>query len=158
MAKSRNIQEWFSVYGESHQNKLNKLIHFICVPAIYFSIIGILWAIPTPAFFETVPYLNFATLALVFVVLFYVRLSIKVAFGMTLFSFGCFYLLNLIEHSAHLDVLISSISIFVISWIFQFIGHIAEGKKPSFFEDLQFLMIGPAWVIGFAYRKIGIEL
>ena len=34
----------------------------------------------------------------------------------------------------------------MIAWIGQFIGHKIEGAKPSFFEDLQFLLIGPAWV------------
>ena len=51
-----------------------------------------------------------------------------------------------------------SLFIFVLSWIGQFIGHKIEGKKPSFFEDLQFLLIGPAWLLSFIYKKIGIRL
>jgi uncharacterized membrane protein YGL010W len=47
--------------------------------------------------------------------------------------------------------------IFVFSWIFQLIGHKIEGKKPSFLEDIFFLMIGPAWLLSFIYDKIGIK-
>ena len=52
---------------------------------------------------------------------------------------------------------LSSIVAFVILWIMQFVGHHIEGKKPSFFKDIQFLLIGPAWVIGFIYDRLGID-
>ena len=51
-----------------------------------------------------------------------------------------------------------SIVVFVLAWIGQFIGHKIEGKKPSFFQDVQFLLIGPAWLMAFVYRKLGIAL
>ena len=51
-----------------------------------------------------------------------------------------------------------SLAIFIVAWIGQFIGHKIEGKKPSFFEDLQFLLIGPAWLLSFIYNKLGIKL
>ena len=50
-----------------------------------------------------------------------------------------------------------SLIIFIIAWIGQFIGHKIEGKKPSFFQDIQFLLIGPAWLIGFIYRRFNIR-
>ena len=50
-----------------------------------------------------------------------------------------------------------AILIFIISWILQFIGHKIEGKKPSFIKDIQFLLIGPAWLLGYIYRKQGIK-
>jgi uncharacterized membrane protein YGL010W len=46
-----------------------------------------------------------------------------------------------------------SLTVFVVAWIGQFIGHKIEGKKPSFFEDLRFLLIGPLFVLGFVYRR-----
>jgi uncharacterized membrane protein YGL010W len=48
-------------------------------------------------------------------------------------------------------------SVFIITWIFQFIGHTIEGQKPSFLKDLQFLLIGPIWLLGFILKKIGIK-
>ena len=87
----RNIHEWLEAYGESHQNKTNKLIHWICVPGIFLTIAGLLWAIPVPEFMAEVPYLNWGTLTLVPIILFYLRLSAKLAAGMTLFSIACVF-------------------------------------------------------------------
>ena len=50
-----------------------------------------------------------------------------------------------------------SLFVFVIAWVGQFIGHVVEGKKPSFFKDIQFLMIGPIWLMSFIYKKLGIS-
>ena len=55
------------------------------------------------------------------------------------------------------NLLIVSLTMFFIAWILQFIGHKIEGKKPSFIKDIQFLLIGPAWLLGFIYKKIGIK-
>jgi uncharacterized membrane protein YGL010W len=46
--------------------------------------------------------------------------------------------------------------IFVVAWIGQFIGHKIEGKKPSFLQDVQYLLIGPAWLLHFIFKKVGI--
>ena len=62
-----------------------------------------------------------------------------------------------IEQNYQRPLWIFSVIIFVIAWIGQFIGHKIEGKKPSFIEDLQFLLIGPAWLLSFIYKKIGIK-
>ena len=53
-----------------------------------------------------------------------------------------------------MTVLPVSIAVFVVAWIGQFIGHKIEGKKPSFFDDLRFLLIGPLFVLGFLYRRM----
>jgi uncharacterized membrane protein YGL010W len=50
-------------------------------------------------------------------------------------------------------VLPLSIALFVLAWIGQFIGHKIEGKKPSFLDDLRFLLIGPLFVLSFLYRR-----
>jgi uncharacterized membrane protein YGL010W len=52
---------------------------------------------------------------------------------------------------------LTSVTIFAVAWIGQFIGHAIEGKRPSFLEDLQFLLIGPLWLLAAAYRKIGVS-
>ena len=49
------------------------------------------------------------------------------------------------------------LALFVVGCIFQFVGHKIEGKKPSFFEDIQYLMIGPAWLLSFIYNRLGIR-
>ncbi len=153
----RTIHQWLEAYGESHQNPVNKLIHWICVPGIFWTIAGLLWAIPVPAMMAGVPGLNWATLTLIPIFFFYLRLSIPVALGMGLFSLACVGTVHWYGQSGPMDLASTSFGLFVLFWIFQFIGHKIEGKKPSFFEDLQFLLIGPAWVIGFTYRKLGVQ-
>lgn len=152
----RNAQEWFAEYGESHQNPTNKAIHWFAVPVIYATVIGLLWAIPQPAWMAAVPWLNWALLALVPALLFYAALSLPLALGMALLSALCFWFWWLVAKTG-LSVWLTALVLFVVMWILQFVGHHIEGKKPSFFKDLQFLLIGPAWVIGFLYRKLGIQ-
>ncbi|MED5239043.1 MAG: Mpo1-like protein [Pseudomonadota bacterium] len=150
---TRSMDDWLDAYGESHQNPTNKKVHFVCVPVIFFTIVGFLWAIPFPAL---LPGLNWASLALVFVTLYYLRLSPPIALGMLVFSLLCLSGLSLLEGMG-ISVFWFSLVVFVLAWIGQFWGHKVEGKKPSFFEDIQYLMIGPAWIMGFLYRKWGIK-
>lgn len=155
----KKIDALFLEYGESHQNPTNKAIHWICVPLIFFSIVGLIASLPAgplQRLMEGSAYANWATVVLVLVIVYYVSLSIPLAIGMMLFSVLCLFLVKVI---VRLDVaplwLISSI-IFVVAWIGQFYGHKVEGKKPSFLKDIQFLMIGPAWLMHFIFKKAGI--
>ncbi|MCL6270449.1 DUF962 domain-containing protein [Sansalvadorimonas sp. 2012CJ34-2] len=155
---SKTIDQWFEEYGESHQNRTNKLIHWICVPLIFLDILALLWSLPAPAAFSAIhPLLNWATLSLLFVLGFYIRLSLTITLGMFVLSLVSYTLIAWFEAAQIASLSITAISAFVVLWIFQFVGHHIEGKKPSFFKDLQYLMIGPAWCLGFLYRKIGLS-
>ncbi len=154
------IQQWFDEYGESHQNHTNKLIHWICVPLIFFSIVGLLAAIPSDAlkalFPEQVqPFVHFGTVVIVLGLLFYLRLSFTLFLGMALVCLLVLWAVHLVASSAT-PLWLVCLVVFVLAWIGQFYGHQVEGKKPSFFKDLQFLMIGPAWLLGFIYRRLKI--
>jgi uncharacterized membrane protein YGL010W len=130
-------------YAESHRNPVNEVIHFICVPAIMLSLLGLLWALhPLAAVAVTVASL-----------IYYVTLSLPFAFGMLLMSGAMLWLLFMLPQGWIWQL---SLAVFVIAWIGQFVGHKAEGKKPSFFEDLRFLLIGPLFVLGFLYRRLNI--
>lgn len=155
----KSIDQWLSEYGESHQNPVNKLIHWICVPTIYFTIIGLLYSIPfTVGSIGTIQ-INVGSIVAALVFVYYCFLSIKVALGMLLFTIACLFASEWIYLKAGGSAGLSLVCIilFVVAWIFQFYGHNVEGKKPSFFKDLQYLMIGPAWVITFLLRKIGLQ-
>lgn len=146
----KTLKQWFAEYGESHKNKTNKAIHYICVPAIYFSIVGLLMSIPAGFLQNMVPFnhpiiANWAVVVLLFVLVFYIRLSVSMALKVAFFSFSCLVFNSLI--SEYLPLWLVSVVIFVLAWIGQFYGHKIEGKKPSFLKDLQFLLIGPAWVL-----------
>ena len=151
-------QEWMDAYGESHQNPVNKTIHWIAVPTIFTTVVGLLWAIPVPGFMAGIPGLNWATLTMALTALWYLRLSRSLALGMILFMVADVALVAWYDSLNHWPVWQMSLVLFVVMWILQFIGHAVEGKRPSFFKDLQFLLIGPAWLMHFIYRKLGIPL
>jgi uncharacterized membrane protein YGL010W len=146
----KTLDQWFEEYAISHQNPKNKMIHYICVPSIYFSIVGLLMSIPSElignALKLNIPIIeNWAFVVLLFVLIFYIRLSYTMAIKIAIFSAICLVLNYYIGQI--LPLWLFSIGVFVIAWIGQFYGHSIEGKKPSFIKDLQFLMIGPAWVV-----------
>jgi len=140
---SRDIHALLAQYSESHRNPTNELIHFVCVPVIVFSLLGILWAIH--------PVLALA--AVIGAMWYYLQLSKPFAVGMLAMSI---LMLAILAAMPALTVLPLSIAIFVVAWIGQFIGHKIEGKKPSFLEDLRFLLIGPLFVLGFLYRRFNL--
>jgi uncharacterized membrane protein YGL010W len=152
----RTIQNWLSEYGESHKNETNKLIHWICVPAIFFSLVGLLYSIKLPFQFQTYQ-LNVAMIVTFLAVLYYINLSLSLAIGMFIFTTVCLLLAYFVEKMG-ISLSLFSIIIFVLAWIAQFYGHKIEGKKPSFLKDIQFLMIGPAWLMSFVYERLGIKL
>ncbi len=145
----KSLHQWFDEYAESHQNKSNQSIHFVCVPLIFFSIVGMLMSIPSGTLLKILKlnnpvFENWATVALILSMVFYIRLSFTTFVKMFLFSVIC--LIGNYYLSTILPLFYISFTIFAISWFGQFYGHKLEGKKPSFFKDLQFLLIGPAWV------------
>ena len=155
----RKIDQLLSEYGENHQNVTNKTIHWICVPLIFFSITGLIASIPSGLVQKYLgmgnPYANWATIALLLVIAYYVSLSITLTIGMALFGLACLFVDKTIAQSGASLWLVSLI-VFVVAWIGQFYGHQVEGKKPSFFKDVQFLLIGPAWLMHFIYKRLGI--
>lgn len=154
---AKTMQWYLDKYGESHQNGTNKLIHWVCVPAIMFSLLGLLYAIPFPV--ERGLFTNWAAVFLAFALIYYLRLSIPMFLGFIVIAglmlFGNNAIYEAVGQNAGQLALVS-LGIFVVAWIGQFIGHKIEGAKPSFLEDVQFLLIGPAWLLHFIYKKVGI--
>jgi uncharacterized membrane protein YGL010W len=157
----RKIDSLLSEYGESHRNPTNKAVHWICVPAIMFSLLGLLWNIPAGPL-DLIPGLqdanwaNWSVLLLLMASVYYLRLSIPLFVGMVFISLAMIYgnlALNQLGSTAHLTI---SFGIFALAWVGQFIGHKIEGKKPSFLKDVQFLLVGPAWLMHFIFKKVGI--
>jgi uncharacterized membrane protein YGL010W len=150
----RSVSEWLEEYGASHRNPLNKQLHFVCVPAIVLAVLGLLRSAPAPAAFaELSPWLNWATLAAVAALIYYLLLSPALAVGV-LIAFTVLFAITAALAQARWPLWLSSLVIFVVAWIGQFIGHAVEGKRPSFFKDLQFLLIGPLWLLAAAYRQL----
>ena len=140
---TRRIDQLLARYGESHTHPTNELIHYIAIPLIVFSLIGLLHSIHP----------NLSLIVIGASVMFYARLSNNFMIAMTISAVAMLYVAGLMG-SALLPI---SIGIFVISWIIQLIGHKIEGKKPSFFEDLQYLLVGPLFVLSKLFLKLGIK-
>ncbi|MDD4974060.1 MAG: DUF962 domain-containing protein [Bacteriovorax sp.] len=136
------LEKYLNVYAKSHQNPTNILIHKFCVPSIMFSVLGLLKAMPVP---ESWPlWLDWSFFAILGALIFYASFkNLKVFTMMVLFILPQALLLEYLRPRFFLLCLF----IFIVAWIFQFIGHKIEGKKPSFFTDLFFLLIGPIWVM-----------
>ena len=135
----KTVSERLDEYSESHQHKTNKLIHWVCVPTIFFSIVGIL------AHFSAL----LTTLLLVLSFIFYARLDLVLAVAMAALMLVMAWLIYVLPVGMGFYI-----AIFVLAWIGQFYGHKVEGKKPSFFKDLQFLLIGPIWCMDAYLGKI----
>lgn len=154
----KTINQWLAEYGESHQNPTNKTVHWICVPLIFFSVVGLLYSIKLPFFSLGNMEGNVALIVLGLTLVYYFTLSKSLTVGLLLFTSVCVYLCYFIEQSGFAPLWQVSITIFILAWIGQFWGHKVEGKKPSFLKDLQFLMIGPAWLMSFIYQRLGIAI
>lgn len=158
MPSQKTADQWFAEYGESHQNDTNELIHWICVPVIFFCVLGLLWSLPVPASARAgMPDFTWALPAAALAIMFYIRLSLPLALGLIAFIFACLFGLRALAAHAPWPVWQICLVLFVLAWIGQFVGHKIEGKKPSFFKDVQFLLIGPAWLLSLLYKKLGLR-
>jgi uncharacterized membrane protein YGL010W len=151
-----SLSAWLTEYGASHQNPTNKLLHWICVPPIMLALLGFLRCIPLPAAVGAhAAWLNWASLFALAALLYYLVLSPALALGIALVFAA---MLALVQGLTGLPwpLWLSSLVIFVVAWIGQFVGHAIEGRRPSFFKDLQFLLIGPLWLLAAAYRRLSV--
>lgn len=155
----RKIDQLFGEYAESHQNHTNKAIHWICVPLIFWSILGFISLIPSQHIcLNFYGCISIVSLILVLVVsIFYFRLSWKTAFIMLIIILLMEHLVYFVNVQLGTQSWIVYAAVFVLSWIGQFYGHKIEGKKPSFLKDLQFLLVGPIWLLSFILKKFGIK-
>ena len=152
----KTIEQWLDEYDESHQNGINKILHWICVPLIVLSLLGLLWPISISFGQNKLPFsINWAVIAIIFALLYYALMSWSLALGMLVVSTAMIFMLEILS-DLPTPLWLMSLLIFIAAWIGQFIGHQVEGKRPSFFKDLQFLLIGPLWLLSYLYRKLGI--
>jgi len=152
----KTMQDWLDAYAVSHQNKTNKAIHFVCVPLIVFSVVGLIMSIPNGLLKELLgtssdAIANWAVVLLGPIMFFYLRLSIKM--GVLILGFLALCIFGNAQLASYFSLWQVSLGIFVVAWIGQFYGHKLEGEKPSFFDDLKFLLIGPAWILDDIFFK-----
>jgi uncharacterized membrane protein YGL010W len=150
----KSVRDWLNEYSLSHQNPVNKTVHWICVPVITLTVLGLLRAIPVGN-----DVINACTIGSALALAYYAALSWRLALGMV----GAFVLLYSLVQASYYALgaamhVGAMIAIFVAAWIGQFIGHNVEGARPSFFKDLQFLLIGPLWLMSFVYGRLDLAI
>ena len=156
----KNIYEWNNEYALYHKNKTNKIIHWICIPSIMFSLLGLLSLIEPFTFMLKQGTYTISVLGvfIILTILYYLKLSKNLALGMLVISLSFITIIDIISLFDKGLLVTIYLSIFTIAWIGQFLGHKIEGKKPAFFKDLQFLLIGPLWLLSFIYNKLNIKI
>ncbi len=155
----RTADQWLDDYGDSHRNRANKALHWICVPVIAWCVLGLLWSLPFPESIRAVhPAVNWGSLAVLAALLYYSLLSIRLALGALVLLLAMLWSIDQLDRVRGVPLWAICVFLFVLAWIGQFIGHAIEGKRPSFLKDVQFLMIGPLWLLADVYRRLGIRV
>lgn len=160
----RKLDQLFVIYSDSHQHPLNRKIHYVCVPAIFFSLLGLLYLIPAYKLFtpfvdiSIAKHVNVATGLIIFATGYYFTLSMRLALSMFVLLVFALAAIHVLELVSPMPLWLLMSSVFAIAWIGQFIGHYYEGKKPSFLDDLRFLLVGPAWTLKHLYDRFGLKL
>lgn len=156
MAAKKSADAWFAEYEESHRHPTNEFIHWICVPLIVASVLAFVWTIPVPLeWLEAAPWFNWALVAIALATVFYLWLSPALGAGMLFFMSICYMAVAMADLFVPWPVWQVALVVFVVAWLGQFVGHRIEGRKPSFFQDIVFLLIGPAWLLSILYKKLG---
>jgi uncharacterized membrane protein YGL010W len=154
----RSAEQWLSEYGESHRNSTNKALHWVCVPVILWCVLGLWWITPFPGVLRAAhPLINWASIIVLAGIVYYACLSMPLALGALPVLLLVLWSIGAVQRSGVAPLWAICLGLFVLAWIGQFIGHAIEGKKPSFFKDIQFLMIGPLWLLADVYRRFGIR-
>ena len=154
----RTAAQWLDEYGDSHRNHTNKALHWICVPVIAWCVLGLLLSLPFPGSLRSPhPAANWAGIAVLLALIYYTALSLRLALGVLPFLLACLWSFDRLGRWDGVPLWSMCVVLFVLAWIGQFVGHAIEGKRPSFFKDVQFLMIGPLWLLADLYRRLGIR-
>ncbi|MGC8517109.1 MAG: DUF962 domain-containing protein [Steroidobacteraceae bacterium] len=134
----KTLDQWLTEYSLSHRHPVNRAAHTVCVPVILFALLALLWSVEIAG-------VRIAYLMMIAVAPFYVRLGTRATVAIGAQLAVCVLILAFWPSAVPLRPV--ALGLFTIAWIGQFIGHAIEGRRPKFFQDLTFLLIGPLWVV-----------
>jgi uncharacterized membrane protein YGL010W len=128
------------------------------VPVIAWCVLGLLWSLPFPSGIRALhPAANWGSVAVLAALIYYAMLSISLTLGAIPLMIAFLWSIDWLDRESTVPLWSICLLVFVVAWVGQFIGHAIEGKRPSFFKDVQFLMIGPLWLLADVYRRLGIR-
>lgn len=153
----KSVDRWLDEYSISHKNHTNQIVHWICVPLIYWSVYALLAAIMVPEWMRLgAVVIHLGLIALVLNQLYYLLLSPRLGLAMLIVHALMVWVTLWLAEVSPLPLWQLALGVFIVAWIGQFIGHRIEGSRPSFFKDLGFLLIGPLWLMSKLMRSIGL--
>jgi uncharacterized membrane protein YGL010W len=147
----RRVDDLLDEYADHHRDHRNKVIHWWCVPIISLCTVGLLWSVPLVP--EAGAWCNLGVALLCLAMVYYVLLSPRLALGMLVMCALIAVICGIVWTWSVSALRIGCGVLFVLAWIAQFLGHKREGKKPAFLKDVQFLLIGPLWLIAQIMRR-----
>jgi uncharacterized membrane protein YGL010W len=154
----KSADQWFAERMLVHTESSRDFIHWICVPLLFLSVLGLLWSIPVPAALAAgVPGFRWSLPAIVLALIYYVRISVPLAFGLLGFVLLCQVVLFQIALRSPWAAWEVCIALFIIGWIGELVGRVLDHRVPSLARDLAFILIGPAWLMSKLYRKLGLR-
>ncbi|MCP3728057.1 DUF962 domain-containing protein [Paraburkholderia sp. CNPSo 3272] len=150
----RNLTEQLTQYAAYHRDSRNIGTHFVGIPLIVLAL-AVLLARPVIALGLPVP-VSPAWLLFGAATIYYLVLDVPLGLMMAVVSVACVAFGAWLAQQGTAAWLGGGVGLFVVGWIFQFVGHIAwEHRKPAFVDDLIGLMIGPLFVLAEALFSIG---
>lgn len=147
---------WLARYEETHRDLTYPAIYWAAVPMVVLGTVGILWVLPIPdEFFEISPLLNWGTAFLMATAMYYFIISVSLAIGMLPFVVGVAGVQLWLAQSEFSPWRVS-LGLLLAGIIGLWMGHRNQSSLRPVLQDLQLMMIGPAWILSVFYRRIGI--
>ncbi|MGB5490135.1 MAG: hypothetical protein WBM76_04840 [Woeseiaceae bacterium] len=152
---SENLS-WLLRYEQRHTNLSNPVVYWAAVPMVVIGTVGLLWSLPTPVeFYEISPLLNWGSAFLIAATIYYFIISLSIAIGMLPFMLGLASLQLWLAASGY-PALGVSLGLLVAGTVGLSLGRRGAGGVLAILQDLQLMMIGPAWLLSVMYRRFGI--
>ena len=152
----RPADEWLQQYSRHHADGADQLLHRLMIPLLVTSVVGLLWAIPVPTTFrEATPVLNWGTIFLMAAIVYYFILSISLAFGALPIIASVVWAVMWLDRLSY-PLWMSSAALLITAWMGLRVSHRSPGLRPSLIGDLQYVMLGPVWLVSALYRRLGI--
>jgi uncharacterized membrane protein YGL010W len=152
----RSMRDWLDSYSQDHQHPINRLLHWICVPLIVWSVLALLWTAPVPS--SLLKPGAWAVFAIVLAFAWYWKRSHRLGAALLIaLAFLALICAWVFERWTPASMRWLAVGVFVVAWIGQFIGHLFEGRRPSFFTDLAYLLVGPAWLMDKLLNRVGLK-
>lgn len=150
------IDNWLDRYERGHRDLTNPVVYWAAVPMVVLGTVGLLWYLPIPAeFHEISPLLNWGSAFLIAATIYYFIISLSIAIGLLPFMLGLASL-QLWLAATEYPALGVSVGLLVAGTVGLWLGRRGSGGLRAVLQDLQLMMIGPAWLLSVMYRRFGI--